>query len=259
MSLELTTWIMNTQKLPHLYHKGLIPGPYESEEAFLLRCEELNSSSSLSLSIENPFNIFPDWIPLNYSNKGLLPWHGGCSWISNDSLQTTIQLRKSFEKNKSLFGIYSRNEILAHEWVHAARMTFDEPKFEEVIAFRTSKNRFRRYFGPLVNSYAEGVFFAIALVLYFVSLFFFSSLLPIAALVGVMVFGIARLIWRQSTYRKCLRNLSKLLGCPKKAEAMTICLTDREIQSFSKQPFLQREELNDASFRWKQIRQVYFS
>src|ERR1700722_17221987 len=84
---------------------GLIPGPSESEEAFVKRiryCLNLQEHLTFQLSEKTPFfeqipsspqlleeafqitgslyDIRPKWIPLFFSNYKLAFWHGGCAW-----------------------------------------------------------------------------------------------------------------------------------------------------------------------------------
>ena len=113
------------------------------------------------------YGFAPHWVPLFFSNYQLAPWHGGCAWIfqlnDNTPYAAFLQLRSAFRTQKRYLGMYERTELIAHEMAHIGRMMFEEPEFEEIIAFQSSTNRFRRFFGPLFRSSKESMLFVIVL------------------------------------------------------------------------------------------------
>lgn len=138
---------------------GFIPGPEESEEAFLARVAEAKENFHKGEWIpsahwdwtreflEQMFNVKPLYICSFYSNQNLTPWQGAASWIKGRSL-VSIQLREKL-KMGSYLGVYRRDEILAHEAVHAARCGFNEDRYEEFFAYMTSEKKWRRVLGPI--------------------------------------------------------------------------------------------------------------
>lgn len=51
-------------------------------------------------------------------------------------------------------------------------MMYEEPKFEEILAFDSSTSVFRRFFGPIVKSSYESSIFILILFLLFYLIFF---------------------------------------------------------------------------------------
>ncbi|NNM43702.1 MAG: hypothetical protein HKM07_05110, partial [Chlamydiae bacterium] len=200
-----------------------------------------------------------------YSDKNLPFWQGGATWVdsSGDALvqSSFIQIKKRFQKEKYL-PFYKKQEILLHEMSHGIRMAFTEPRFEEVLAYRTSRSSFRRFFGPVFRTSKESYLVVISFLLSFllqVGFLFYSwpdllyilSFLPFA-LIG---FYLCRLCFTQRIFLKCLQKMENLL--PKsKIFPFVFCLTDKEIDMFSKKSL---EEIQDyireeKSLRWRQIR-----
>lgn len=290
---------ISNNKLLTLNQQGLIPGPGESKEAFLLRaeyCQNLKDhlpeeikthlpDQALSKehaildqaaeTLKKKYDCAPHWVPLFFSNHKLPFWHGGCAWIFQMTEQSPtaalIQLRQTFSRSPKYLGIYDRNELLAHELTHIGRMMFQEPKFEEVLAYRTAKSPFRRWFGPVIQSSTESALFMLFLFVLIVfdvflialgrpdaySLTLWLKLIP----VGIILAALARLWKRQKTYKKCLQNLE---GCVEsdKAEAVAYRLQDHEIQFFSKVSAQEIREYAQAKseeeLRWDVIYQAYF-
>lgn len=161
---------------------------------------------------ESLFYIRPDWIPFSYSKKGLALWEGGATWIEKGSAR--IQLKS--KKNPFL---YSMEEILSHELVHAVRASFDSPQFEEILAFQTSVNPVRRFLGPLFSSPNESLLFVLSLMIawtgYTVGWWqeweecrLLSFLLPCL----FFFFLFARLLYRQYLFRKAKSYLKATLS-----------------------------------------------
>ena len=277
---------------------GIIPGPREKESDFIQRaesclnlrkCIERELGSTLPLKQEelasyeifhNPlreterlWGIRPDWIPLFFSNYRLLPWHGGCAWIfqltPQDSLMALFQLRSAFAHKERYLGLYQRDELVAHELCHIGRMCFQEPRFEEIIAYQSSKSWFRRCFGPLFQSSIETVIFLVALLLVlFVDAYALFSwgqegyaqvaslkLLPIA----MVAFGLGRLGRRQMQFRRCRENLRTFFKDHTRADHVMFRLTDREIVAFgNRDATAEYGKFDDGSLRWRLLKAVYF-
>jgi hypothetical protein len=187
--------------------------------------------------------LSPSWVPLVFSNAQLPLWCGGAAWIiqmdENSPVTALLQLRTRLkQKTKLLF--YKKEEIVAHELFHASRSAFDEPKFEEILAYRLSSNRCRAYFGPLFQSPKETLFLVIYLLLLCAAATYTAIFLsPIAyAVMGYLQLGlilflailISRLAIRQKQLNRALANMPPH-ELP--AEAIAARLTDREIIAFS--------------------------
>lgn len=279
---------MNDEQLLELNKQGFIPGPSETKEDFILRInyclnlkEHLKTKKFLEKSFaesmddsflnlnskpKKHFDIEPSWIPVFFSNYQLMPWHGGSAWIfqENETLPTAafFQLRRQFKNQTHYLKIYNRVELIAHEISHVGRMMFDEPKFEELIAYRTSDSSFRRFFGSIVQSSRESQGFMLTLFLilcfnYFILLFtdalewvFILNTIPLA----MIAFAVIRLLKRQREFSKALENVKGVLKNQEMAEAFLYRLQDKEIQLFSK---MTKDEIYDyakkqqpKSLRW---------
>lgn len=293
---------LTVQKLLEYNRLGLIPGPAESEQAFMQRanyCLNLKNHIPQMISADLPFDyndthlseeilkkgcektqhyydICPTWVPLFFSNFKLSPWHGGCAWIfqqSQDSPTSAFfQLRQNFRRSKKYLGIYERNELITHEVSHIGRMMFEEPKFEEILAYHASQSGLRRFFGPIIQSSYESTIFVLSLFLVILIDFMaisngysiFSPLSFIARLIalGLIIFGLVRLWIRQNQFRSCLKNLRKALFSLVHANAVIYRLTDKEIISFAHQSpeNIKRyaEEQKTQNLRWQVIHEAYF-
>lgn len=272
-----------------LNKKGFIPGPGETEDAFLKRVAFLKQASSEQiLSFEEPihqevwkeahrltedlFDVSTDWVPAFFSNRQLPFWQGAAAWIceTEEGVKLPVlQLKTSFKKQKH-FGLYRIDEVLAHEALHATRMQFDQPKFEELLAYRTSQSRFRRWFGPLFRTSKESYLFVFLLLvplsIQVIRLFMEDNLLlqVLFFLPWIAIgWGLLRLYRTQLIFSRCEKKIRPCLKNPTQAPAVLFRLTDDEIISFSKMPsediheYIRKQRNN--SFRWKLLALAYFS
>lgn len=285
---------MKTEELISLNSQGFIPGESETEEAYIKRveyCKRLKEeltglkeieavSSSKPLLIEaikitKPlYDIAPFWIPVVFSDEQLAPWHGGCAWIfqmaESSPVGAFMQLKKKFKEKETLYGTYSRDELTAHELSHACRMAFQEPKFEEILAYRSSKSPFRKIFGPLFESSKETMWFAILLIfifmldfglLYFGSLTGYASAMWLKSIPALWLFYcLIRLIKKRRQLKRTLSILTEVFG-KDNADAVVYRLNDKEIAEFGS---LSNQELRaycqkqgEISFRWHTINTCY--
>lgn len=257
--------------LVDLDKRGFVPGPDESEEAFLGRvrdaqrfAEELplelaKEESEFPFKVEDSipgehldesldaveeiYGIRPEWVPAYYNNKGLSIWHGGGTWILEmegyEYPVSLFQLRSQFRNRSRYLRLYQRDELLTHEYCHVGRMAFEESAFEEVLSYATSKSGFRRHWGGIFQSNLEVLvfFLFLALALVFPNLVeVWESLepliLPVMALPFVLTMGgVFRLMRRHRVFQRCVQRLSELYEQPM---AIVYRMTDDEIWEFSK-------------------------
>lgn len=248
--------------------RGLIPGPEETEEEFFKRAgaaaplalaEEWQQANLLTKDL---FDFSLNWVEISPNEQKLPFWQGAATWIQGDRVH--IQLKRS-----ALMSVYSQEEVLAHEAVHAARMAFNESKFEEFFAYRTSRKKWRRWVGPLFEASWESslliIFFLVSFLAQGVELFigtrvFLTALifLPWFAIGG----GVFRLWNKHTLLNRCIERL-KLLVKEERAWAVACRLTDREITLFAHSSseeilhYVQREKEN--SLRWKIVAAAYFN
>lgn len=273
--------MLSKEELKHLGEEGIIPGPDESEELFVKRIDilkRINKDPPKVLKGKNfekwdpdfhqELGAIPNWLPLIYSNQGLPLWQGGVMWVfetPNYDKIPMIQLRKGFKKGKFLF--YSKDEVLLHEVLHAIRIGFNEPRFEEVLAYYHSKSKWRRFFGPLFRKPSHALFFIslifISLMAQATSLFFLTSPLFLYLKIFILLPLIdltlrsAILIKDQRLLKKSLKKLSEIFSNQKEVFSVVIRLKDSEIQKFATEPIEKIldyiEEETPKSIRWRQI------
>lgn len=270
----------------HWNKEGLIPAPNETEQEYLDRvdyCLNLKNSfkEKISFSPIEPietlppqgvergrtlYAIAPTWIPLFYSNSRLPFWQGGCAWIFQETEDTPqsafFQLRRALRNSEYYLKYYPRDELVAHELCHVGRMGFEEPRYEELLAYRTSKSHFRRYWGPLFTTSFQSSFFTLILFFIFladtITLLFqpeiylplqWLKLLPLSFLLWLM----GDLIFRQRNFEKCLQKLASVTTDPEK---LAYRLTDREIDTFRKMTPTEIDEYcsKQTEFRWEFLR-----
>lgn len=242
--------------------RGLIQGPDESEEAFFKRCQGARTSESPSSSkTKELFDLDPDWVSISYDNKNLRLWEGGCAWI--EGAKVSLQLKKHFEKSDTYLGLYSKEELIAHEYVHAARVAFEEPIFEEMLAYQTSKSPFRTILGPIFRTSSETKVLVFSFILlFFTALFTPFQLIAWAGALGLFGVGFFRLFRTRQLFNKTHGHLVSLVG-QKHALAVMMRLTDREITRFASMDpsaiLAYASKMTKTRLRWQQIVYAYFS
>jgi hypothetical protein len=240
---------------------GFIPGPHEDEKIFLARVEKTKKNFEQGSWIPEShwdwvrqyldlmYDVKPLYICAFYSNKGLAPWQGAAAWIEGKALNS-IQLREGLRKG-SYLGLYRREEILAHEAVHAARSGFNEDRFEEFFAYQTSEKKWRRVLGPLIQRPWEVWPFLVAIVL--------GALWPLFYLAASLwaLAGFARLIQRHRQLKRASCQILDFVRDPRRTRAILLRLTDREIEFFAKGINFEKYAEEQTSLRWKVIRSYY--
>lgn len=249
--------MLDKEQIKDMNRKGFFPGPQEQAEAFFQRVNKIRERSCSFEGIPRHhlewvrsylwdlFGFVPECLPCFYSNRNLRIWQAAACWVEERGV-VSVQLREAFRKGRYL-GIYRKEEILAHEAVHAARGAFEERRYEEMFAYMTSENRLRRIFGPVVEHPWQvwpflllGVFGA----------FFPLAYLGAAAFAGV---GFYRLIQKHRRLQKAFGSLKERgIRAPR---AFLLRLTDKEIEQLARGTSV--EALFDLSFRWQFLRTCY--
>lgn len=245
--------------------RGLFPGPNETEEVFLQRARftldyvPKQSPDALISKIEwqeplkkvsSIFGMEPDWAAGYYSDKSLPPWQGAAAWISDDE-PPLIQLKKAFRKG-SYLRIYKRDEVLAHEAVHASRMAFEEPYFEEMFAYKVSSSPLQRALGALFIRSWEAPALLLLLFACLWKEFFF---VPIAGFAFLTI----RLLFLHLVFTFCQKRLKAVIKDPGQVLAAILRLSDNEIFLFARlSPEKIRQYIGkQQSFKWLFFRAAY--
>ncbi len=270
---------MNDEELLQLNREGFIPGPDEEEKLFLERVEKTKDRVRkeggiptahwewAGLRVKELFDFEPRWLPVIYSNKGLSLWEGAAAWIEEGTIHS-IQLRTGLKKGQYLFGLYERDEILAHEAAHGARAAFEESGNEEFFAYATSDKKWRRVLGPLLRKDWEVWPFLIAV---FMAVFCqWAAIYWDGFEIGAGIcFWMASLwiglgFWRLIRHHRRLKMASKaalhLVRTPcnsSKARALLFRLTDREIDLLAEGKDFKKYAEAQNGLRWRLIRLAY--
>jgi hypothetical protein len=88
------------------------------------------------------------WVPGFFVSRSLGWFFGGCAYHFPPHYFALFIIRRAFAtRDRWLF--YRRDELLAHEQCHIARVRLNSAVFEEYFAYQTSDSRFRRSAGWL--------------------------------------------------------------------------------------------------------------
>lgn len=172
--------------------------------------------------------------PLFYSNRRMPLWNVAVTWICHLENGLTIPIIQLRKKRGLIGKCYAFSEVLTHEAFHAFRAGFHQPKYEEILAYRSSGNRLRRYFGPIFEGTWESSFLMVG---FFISLLLSISLsLKGGIITGVtlILFFLTRLIYRQRIFRKAEKKLRPFLKAEIPPLWVLARLTDREIEFIAK-------------------------
>ncbi len=290
--------MLSDEELLNYNQCGWIPGPDEDEKSFCTRValgknfyrdplmffEERKLPLPFSFAqkllkprwnwsasyLINLFDFAPHCLCAFFDNQDLSIFQGATTWICafDKSLVPFIQLRRALHKG-SFLKIYSLEEILAHEAVHAARAAFQEPKFEEFFAYATSSTFLRRFLGPIAGSPKGMLFFGMSLFSFMLfQVFSFFSLRPflfLSLLTGFGMFAafaliLLRLTQQRFVFRKAFQKLSCITKSKKKAMAILFRLKDDEIKEFAR---MQEKEIiayveKEPTLRFRLLRLAYF-
>lgn len=271
---------MNIKDLLEYNQRGIFPFPGESEQSYRDRLERFpeKMTEEIPITLKNPlkwhewdwarstlvelFDVCVDWPQAYYTNEKLLFWQGAMTWIFQTKKKNlcVIQLRKCLQKKKYLF-LYDKDEILAHEAVHAARMPLNSSKTEEFFAYWTATSYFRKVFGPIVQKPFEATIFMGAALCIPVFQGFSVGIIPLFFLILMGTLGLFRLFRIRKKIHKAFGRLKQMTNSSFKARAVLFRMTDEEIFNFSKWSIEEIEqyifEKREKELRWQIINLAY--
>lgn len=240
--------------LDQLARRGFLPGAGETKEAFYQRTASYLSNSlrekmqGALLICQHLFDVEPDWVPLIETRKKLSFWQGAVLWVDEEE-RPLIQIAPRFS--------YNRDEMIAHELIHAVRLPLGQKRFEEIIAYQTSRNWWRRTFGPIIRTPYEVYIFLFSLPCSWIPLFWQEAAYLRFFTVFLAFFALIRLTLAQRIFRRSREKLSLLLGSKQSSLSLAARLTDQEIALFAKWTpeqirayVLENEEIE---LRWKML------
>jgi hypothetical protein len=149
-------------------------------------------------------------------------------------------------------------------------MMYDEPEFEEILAYRTTSKKLRKWLGPIIQSSRESLLFMGTVALITMANFALLALeypLPLHIalsmwLIPLILFLMAfiRLAKRQWIFKQCCRQLKTVFGLSaQKAHSLVYRLSDNEISLFARSSpgaigtFMSEQD----SFRWLFLKALY--
>lgn len=113
-----------------------------------------------SLITNKAYGFKVDWVPGFFMSKSLGPLWGGCSVLIPEISSAVFLIRSSFRQKKRWL-LYRRDELLAHEICHSARMPLADRIFDENFAYSISPSRLRRNFGGSFRTEADALVFVL--------------------------------------------------------------------------------------------------
>src|SRR3989338_7865210 len=248
---------MTDADLLALDKNGLIPGPGETQEEFFQRADASKQKFEEGSWIPEPhwdwvrthlyqmYAVKPFYICAFYSSRNLAPWQGAASWIQGRQLDS-IQLRMSLRRG-SYLGLYDREEILAHEAVHAARSGFQESRFEEFFAYMTSQKKWCRLLGPIVRKPWEvWPFLLFSLAGMFLHGFYLAALLW-------LFLGLIRLYRTHRVLKRAGREILQCVAEKRRMRSILFRLSDAEIVRFARGGSIRHYAKEQKELRWRVI------
>lgn len=271
--------MLSDENLLFLNKQGLFPGPGETADLFERRLSlykefSLDPAGFFRKRVETPpfpldtyktvtlnisqYGIEQSSFLVFYSNKGLSLLEGGLTTIVEiDGIDLPlIQINQNFLKKERLWGIYSKQDVIEHETLHAMRASFEETRFEEFFPYKLSKHPLRRILGPIICKKEEGHLF-LALVfagtVFSLLSFLWASILAFLASFVLLALGVVRLSASANVLKKAEKHLKELKIDPL---PFLFRLTDAEIEKIAQ---ISGKELlkyieEQKSYRWSLLK-----
>jgi len=179
------------------------------------------------------FDFAVDWVPGFFINPSFSWLFGGCAYYVYPEFFALFIIRKSFADREKWL-IYDRNELLAHELCHVARIGMDSLFFEEHFAYMTARSGFRKAAGAVFRSPADSfallgsTMLLLCAQLLHVIVFPSMVMWPFwCAVAGVIAFLCLRHSRDCRTLRTAIGNLESF--CPGHGRAIAFRCTDDEL------------------------------
>lgn len=258
--------MLDINKLKKLNSKGFIVGPDETELQFFNRVEVLTEAKTkqnlgfkttfLKRVFSQVYDFEVDWL-LYFKKRSVNILYAAETnlFLIDGLIIPVVKLTKNF-----LFERYRKN-ILVHEVIHAIRSAFNEPKYEEFIAYSCSDSGFYKNFGPIFCNRSDLFIFLILsflplLGVFFIKCPFWLNFLPLFLFV---IFLLNRLVNRRRIFKKALERLKHQFEPEVNPLSIVVRLTDNEIEFFSKTSLSEARNfiIEQSSLRWRQILSSY--
>ena len=199
-----------------------------------------------------------DWVPGFFIDPFFL--FGGCAFAFFPEFFAMFIIRRSFRKQSKWF-IYKRQELLAHELCHIARIALDSTLYEETFAYQASPSTLRRLLGGLFLRATDSyMFLGVTFLLLFAQLLrvYWLPELPIAPFWWLITLTFSwlalRYAWLMGTLSRARKNAARLFG--ENAGKILFHCTDDEVKAWSKLETKGKAEQwinQQEGVRWKVI------
>ncbi|MFA6815297.1 MAG: hypothetical protein WCS73_03290 [Lentisphaeria bacterium] len=167
---------------------------------------------------KNLYDFKIKWIPGFFLNHGMGFLFGGCAFSFYPDFFALFIIRNSFRKKRRWL-CYCREELLAHELCHIARMSLKADTYEEMFAYQTATSSFRKIIGGIFRSPIDSFAFLGVTLLLLLSQILRTFWLPglpawpfWGLLGGTLLWQTARHIHRSHLFWRAVRILGKGFG-----------------------------------------------
>ena len=199
------------------------------------------------------------WVPGFFTDPRHSLLFGGTAFYFYPRLFAMFIIRSCFRTRRKWLW-YQRDELLAHELCHVARLPLNSSVYEEHVAYQSALSPFRRATGGIFHAEREVLAFLLATLL----LLAWQALRTFACpfwpvwpgwlpLVIVTMWLVGRHIRDTGTFNAAGRKLAEYYGSPEKGRIALFHCTDGEIQTMAKTSDISAEieRLSQSELRWK--------
>ena len=253
----------NRQKLEDALQKD---GKYDAEGIIVTPNDRIPNSlfAKIADHTKRLYRFEIDWVPGFFIDPSFSLLFGGCAFCSYPDFFTMFIIRRSF-KTQEKWLIYNRDELLAHELCHVARIALLSEEFEETFAYQTASSSFRKLIGGIFRKQTDSfLFLGVTFVLLFAQIIRTQWLhtipiWPFWSLVGLVF---AWLLLRHTAHCRRLevakRHITALFGEENALPVLVRC-TDEELHRFAAKSSndLKTWILEQNSLRWQIIRKRF--
>ncbi|HOG50553.1 MAG TPA: hypothetical protein PKY10_08190 [Lentisphaeria bacterium] len=202
-----------------------------------------------------------DWVPGFFINPKASLLFGGCAYYFYPDFFALFIIRKTF-RDRDRWLIYRRQELLAHELCHVARIGLESMDYEETFAYQTAASSFRRLAGGLFRRQHDSLMFLGAAMLILAGQLIRTFWLPNLPTWPLWVAMAAVIGWLVTQHRTACRRLGDAMTSAQtvfgdQTRAVLFRCTDQEIRDLARLPhesvqtWLKRQ--CEQRLRWKII------
>ena len=253
----------NRQKLEEALQKD---GKYDAEGIIITPNDRIPNTlfAKIAEHTKRLYRFQIDWVPGFFIDPSFSLLFGGCAFCSYPDFFTMFIIRRTF-KTQEKWLIYNRDELLAHELCHVARIALLSEEFEETFAYQTSASPFRKLIGGIFRKQTDSfLFLGVTFILLFAQILRTQWLQtmpiwPFWSLVGLVF---AWLLVRHAFHCRRLNSaqchIAELFGAENAFPVMFRC-TDEELHRFAstQQQLLKSWISEQTSLRWQIIRKRF--